>query len=154
MLLHVCVYVHSLSLTHTCTHTLSLDLLLPLFRLLKRNTEQKKEALSALCSVTCLCPLVRIVWNRFYWKSLFIFLCWKEEYWSLLHNSYQTAKSTKERLRVAWQNVSDNSYFFYQLGCWFNILKKALNTSLFIASVRALPLGCLSHGVLPGSLEA
>lgn len=100
----------------------------------KKNKDKKRKTSSALCFVACLCPLARTVWNRFYWKSLLKFQHWGE-YWSLVHNGYQTAESSKEGSKQA-DIMSVTIHFFNQPGYWFNILKKALNARPFIASVR------------------
>lgn len=95
--------------------------------------------------MACLCPLARTVWNRFYWKSLLKFQHWGE-YWSLVHNGYQTAESSREGSKRA-DIMSVTIHFFYQLGCWFNILQKALNASPFIPSVQ-----CRWRGAAPGTM--
>lgn len=83
--------------------------------------------------MACLCPLARTVWNRFYWKSLLKFQG-GGEYWSLVRNGYQTAESSREGSKQT--DMSVTIHFFYQFGCWFNILQKALNASPFTASVQ------------------
>lgn len=151
----VCVWACVLACVCVCVRliTRSPSSIIQAFKKKNREKERKREALSALCSVTCLCPLVRIVWNRFYWKSLFIILHWRENIDLFYIIVTRLQKVPKKGSKQA-DKMSVTIHFFYQLGCWFNILKKALNTSLFIASVRTLPVGCLSHSLLPSSLEA